>query len=202
MKTLHYPRFLSFLFVFSYTLSLQSQSNLTDFLNQNFIGGRPAFLNLMFQNIKYPEAAKENQIIGKLSAQVSISKEGIITDVNIEPTLGFGLEEEIDRTIRLSNNQWKESTDTRSFVVTFGFKTNLQPNVQGDILVMTFVSPKPKTDAEGQSLSAQEQFKIAKQLFKDGEYAKSENLANQLLLKDPVSKKYQQLLAKIRAKSK
>jgi len=59
------------------------------------------FNELLSQKIKYPKAAKDAKISGKVIVECVVEKDGSLTDVKAtEPYIGYGLEEEAVRAIK------------------------------------------------------------------------------------------------------
>ncbi len=71
-------------------------------------GGESALIQFLSSNIRYPKIATENNIEGTVFVQFTISKYGGISDVKIlgNKKIGFGLEEEAMRVIRMTSGSW------------------------------------------------------------------------------------------------
>ncbi|TAF35486.1 MAG: energy transducer TonB [Cytophagales bacterium] len=67
----------------------------------SFPGGKQALRKFLSKHLKYPIAARTNQVAGKVFVQFTVDKEGIITNVKILKSLGFGCDEEAARVIQL-----------------------------------------------------------------------------------------------------
>ena len=66
-------------------------------------GGMHKFYELLVNTMKYPSIAAENNIQGTTNVSFIIEKDGSLTDVKINgPKLGYGLEEEAVRSIKLT----------------------------------------------------------------------------------------------------
>ena len=63
-------------------------------------GGMEAFRSLVTEKLKYPEAAKENKIEGKVFVQFIVQKDGTLTQVRAVKGLGYGCDEEAQRFIK------------------------------------------------------------------------------------------------------
>ena len=63
-------------------------------------GGMEAFRSLVSEKLKYPEAAKENNIEGKVFVQFIVCKDGTATEVQAVKGLGAGCDEEAERFIK------------------------------------------------------------------------------------------------------
>lgn len=65
-------------------------------------GGMDKFYKFLSQNIKYPTAAIDNEIQGKVHMSFTVEKDGSLTDIKIERKLGYGTDEEAIRVVKLS----------------------------------------------------------------------------------------------------
>lgn len=75
--------------------------------NAAFDGGMDALYEFIANNIQYPEKAKHDRIRGTVYVQISITKEGYLGDVRVASTwLGYGLEQEAIRVIKLTSGMW------------------------------------------------------------------------------------------------
>ncbi len=68
----------------------------------NYPGGMVNFYKLIGNNIKYPEAAKKNNIEGIVFVSFIIEKDGSLSNVAVKRTLGYGTDEEAVRVLKLS----------------------------------------------------------------------------------------------------
>lgn len=69
--------------------------------------GLQAFLSYIGNNIRYPEEASKQGIKGKVFIRFVVSKEGYITNVEVEKGTGYGLDEEAVRVISSYEKKWK-----------------------------------------------------------------------------------------------
>jgi TonB family protein len=67
----------------------------------SFPGGDEARIKFLIENIKYPEAAKKNNIQGTVFVNFIITADGSVTDVKILRGVGGGCDEEAMRVIKL-----------------------------------------------------------------------------------------------------
>ncbi len=75
--------------------------------NAEFDGGMDALYEFIANNMQYPEKAKHDRIRGTVYVQISITKEGYLGDVRVASTwLGYGLEQEAIRVIKLTSGMW------------------------------------------------------------------------------------------------
>lgn len=72
-------------------------------------GGENEMMKFLAENIKYPTAAKENGISGKVFITFVVEKNGLITDVKILRGIGGGCDEEAIKVIKLMP-KWKPGT--------------------------------------------------------------------------------------------
>lgn len=71
-----------------------------------YIGGMDKFYQFLGDNIKYPIDAIENDIQGNVRLSFNIGKDGSLSNIKVLDTLGFGLDEEAIRVLKLSK-KWK-----------------------------------------------------------------------------------------------
>lgn len=68
-------------------------------------GGNDSLKKFIFNNLKYPPLALENDIEGVVYVSFVVEKDGTITDIKIlKKPIGFGLEEETIRLVKLFPN--------------------------------------------------------------------------------------------------
>ncbi len=65
-------------------------------------GGMPQFYRFLGENIKYPIAAKDNKVEGKVLVSFTVEKDGSLTDIKVDRKLGAGTDEEAVRVLKLS----------------------------------------------------------------------------------------------------
>lgn len=71
-------------------------------------GGEESLKEFIDKNVVYPPMAKENKIEGTISVMFVINEKGEVHDlVIIGRKVGFGLEEEAMRIIKMTSGQWK-----------------------------------------------------------------------------------------------
>ncbi len=59
-----------------------------------------SFNNYLKENLKYPEAAVENNIQGKVKIELYVEPDGALTDLQVKKSLGYGCDEEALRLLR------------------------------------------------------------------------------------------------------
>lgn len=74
----------------------------TGIIEPQFKGGTEEFYKFLAKNIKYPIAAKENNIHGKIILGFVIEKDGTLTNVKVLQGIGGGCDEEAVRVIKIS----------------------------------------------------------------------------------------------------
>lgn len=72
-------------------------------------GGTAKFLDFVMDNLKYPAAAKENNIEGIVFLSFIVEKDGSITSINVDRKLGYGTDEEAVRVVKLAK-RWEPAT--------------------------------------------------------------------------------------------
>lgn len=72
-------------------------------------GGVNEMMKFLAENIKYPTAAKENGVSGKVYVSFIVEKDGLISDITILRGIGGGCDEEAIRVIKMMP-KWKPGT--------------------------------------------------------------------------------------------
>lgn len=80
-----------------------------------FPGGMAAWAKFIQKNLRYPNAAQESEIQGKVYINFVVEKDGSITDVNVVRGIGYGCDEEAVRVIKKSP-RWKAGMQNNSAV--------------------------------------------------------------------------------------
>ncbi len=65
-------------------------------------GGMEKFYETILKSIKYPIAAIDNEISGKVHLSFTVEKDGALTDIKVDRKLGYGTDEEAVRVLKLS----------------------------------------------------------------------------------------------------
>lgn len=71
-----------------------------------YIGGEAALYAFLQKNIKFPDAAKKNNVRGKVIVSFIVDKDGSIADISIMKDIGGGCGDEAKRVIQLMP-KWK-----------------------------------------------------------------------------------------------
>jgi protein TonB len=71
-----------------------------------FTGGMGAFLSFLKKNIKVPKEAKQAGVKGKVFISFVINKTGEMEEIEILKGLGYGLDEEAIRVLKLTSGMW------------------------------------------------------------------------------------------------
>ncbi len=69
-------------------------------------GGMAGWAKFLQKNLQYPALARENNISGKVFVSFIVEKDGQLTDIKIVRGLGYGLDEETIRVLKLAK-AWK-----------------------------------------------------------------------------------------------
>jgi len=75
-----------------------------------FIGGDNAMKTFILNNMKYPEAAKQAGISGKVYVEFVVEVNGEISNIKINKGIGGGCNEEATRLVKLMSKLWKPGT--------------------------------------------------------------------------------------------
>lgn len=104
------------LLAFSPILSAQTDTvkmNIPDSIRvevmPEFPGGERAVMDFVSNNLKYPEAAKEMNIQGKVYVKFAVNTDGKVSDIQIVKGLSKECDNEVLRVIRLMPD-WKPGT--------------------------------------------------------------------------------------------
>mgnify|MGYP003450965899 FL=1 len=103
MKKLFLIMLLAFVSVNAYSQSDDADNDVYNMVDQSakFQDGYNSIIKFVQQNIKFPAEAQENNVHGKLMVSVVVEKDGSLSDIKIKKGLGYGLDEEIVRIIKM-----------------------------------------------------------------------------------------------------
>ena len=103
MKKLFLIMLLAFVSVNAYSQSDDADNDVYNMVDQSakFQDGYNSIIKFVQENIKFPAEAKENNVHGKLMLSVVVEKDGSLNDIKIKKGLGYGLDEEIVRIIKM-----------------------------------------------------------------------------------------------------
>lgn len=95
--------FMAFVSVNAYSQSDDADNDVYNMVDQSakFQDGYNSIIKFVQENIKFPAEAKENNVHGKLMVSVVVEKDGSLSDIKIKKGLGYGLDEEIVRIIKM-----------------------------------------------------------------------------------------------------
>lgn len=71
-----------------------------------FAGGLPGLMKFLSKHIRYPDAAREDGVSGRVYAQFTVEEDGAIANITIKRDMGFGFGEEARRVVSLMP-KWK-----------------------------------------------------------------------------------------------
>ena len=103
MKKLFLIMLLAFVSVNAYSQSDDADNDVYNMVDQSakFQDGYNSIIKFVQENIKFPAEAQENNVHGKLMVSVVVEKDGALSDIKIKKGLGYGLDEEIVRIIKM-----------------------------------------------------------------------------------------------------
>ncbi len=103
MKKLFLIMLLAFVSVNAYSQSDDADNYVYNMVDQSakFQDGYNSIIKFVQENIKFPAEAKENNVHGKLMLSVVVEKDGSLSDITVKKGLGYGLDEEIVRIIKM-----------------------------------------------------------------------------------------------------
>ena len=103
MKKLFLIMLLAFVSVNAYSQSDDADNDVYNMVDQSakFQDGYNSIIKFVQENIKFPAEAKENNVHGRLMLSVVVEKDGSLSDITVKKGLGYGLDEEIVRIIKM-----------------------------------------------------------------------------------------------------
>ena len=127
MKKLFLIMLLAFVSVNAYSQSDDADNDVYNMVDQSakFQDGYNSIIKFVQENIKFPAEAKENNVHGRLMVSVVVEKDGSLSDIRIKKGLGYGLDEEIVRIIKMmpkwqpAQHKGKTVRQTQTIVIPF-----------------------------------------------------------------------------------
>ena len=127
MKKLFLIMLLAFVSVNAYSQSDDVDNDVYNMVDQSakFQDGYNSIIKFVQENIKFPAEAKENNVHGRLMVSVVVEKDGSLSDIKIKKGLGYGLDEEIVRIIKMmpkwqpAQHKGKTVRQTQTIVIPF-----------------------------------------------------------------------------------
>ena len=103
MKKLFLIMLLVFVSVNAYSQSDDADNDVYNMVDQSakFQDGYNSIIKFVQENIKFPAEAKENNVHGRLMLSVVVEKDGSLSNITVKKGLGYGLDEEIVRIIKM-----------------------------------------------------------------------------------------------------
>ena len=100
--------FMAFVSVNAYSQSDDSDNSVYAMVDERaqFPGGQNEMLKYLQENLQYPEAAKANNVHGRVFVKFVVERDGSLSDIQIFRGLGSGCDEEAIRLIQ-SMPKWK-----------------------------------------------------------------------------------------------
>jgi hypothetical protein len=86
---------------------------LHDLLDYRFRGGFYTFEKLFLQTVKYTDMARQNCVIGITIVSFRVDCDGTLRDVKIKNPLHYGLDEQIQKFMQLTNGHWNKCHDDK-----------------------------------------------------------------------------------------
>ena len=127
MKKLFLIMLLAFVSVNAYSQSDDADNDVYNMVDQSakFQDGYNSIIKFVQENIKFPTEAKENNVHGKLMLSVVVEKDGSLSNITVKKGLGYGLDEEIVRIIKMmpkwqpAQHKGKTVRQTQTIVIPF-----------------------------------------------------------------------------------
>ncbi len=127
MKKLFLIMLLAFVSVNAYSQSDDADNDVYNMVDQSakFQDGYNSIIKFVQENIKFPAEAKENNVHGRLMVSVVVEKDGSLSNITVKKGLGYGLDEEIVRIIKMmpkwqpAQHKGKTVRQTQTIVIPF-----------------------------------------------------------------------------------
>ena len=127
MKKLFLIMLLAFVSVNAYSQSDDADNDVYNMVDQSakFQDGYNSIIKFVQENIKFPSEAKENNVHGRLMLSVVVEKDGSLSNITVKKGLGYGLDEEIVRIIKMmpkwqpAQHKGKTVRQTQTIVIPF-----------------------------------------------------------------------------------
>ena len=75
-------------------------------INPEFKGGIREFYKFLAMNIRYPSDAARNGVAGRVMLSFVVCEDGSMCEYKVENRVGYGLDEEALRVVKLMNGKW------------------------------------------------------------------------------------------------
>ena len=100
--------FMAFVSANAYSQSDDSDNSVYAMVDERaqFPGGQNEMLKYLQENLQYPEAAKANNVHGRVFVKFIVERDGSLSDIKVMKGLGNGCDEEAIRLIQ-SMPKWK-----------------------------------------------------------------------------------------------
>ncbi len=192
-----------FIFILFISLKLSAQDSLKQtFINQKYRGGTEAFISEISSQLVYPKAAKENSYYTIAILHLSISKEGILENIEVLNRLKFGLKADIEKTFMANKKNWLPTDlDFNTFIsITYSLYDNYAkvinvnyPKIISENILVTAYKVGGDSLVR-RSIDYRKEFQRYENAFNKNiqkeYYKKSKSYLNKLLIIDPFYQDY------------
>jgi TonB family protein len=109
-------KFFTFLLILISTITFGQPEKIfsIDYESQ-FDSGKQAFVNLILNNISFPEEARENGRQGTVVIGFTLTKDKRIIDIKVKNSVGMGCDEEAIRLLMLTEGKLKTKTNNNEY---------------------------------------------------------------------------------------
>ncbi|MFK7809700.1 MAG: hypothetical protein AB8F74_17980 [Saprospiraceae bacterium] len=114
----------------------QNLEKFIDFIDLYYEDGAKSFLKTIYENINYPKEARLNCGIGHLHVRLTINPKNGIDDITFLNPFGFGVEEDVQKTLRITETGWNGAGEKREINFTIAYQLGDQPEIKGEINIM------------------------------------------------------------------
>jgi hypothetical protein len=170
------------------------QLNLHENLDKRFQGGTDAFFKFWGTETRYVRKARENCVVGVAIFTFQVDCEGKLQNITFKNKLGSGLDEEVERVLKLTENQWLKCKDNQEDTFELSVKFvlgNTQFSGQGEITITGYQSGS-------QCPNDEDLIKQLKKVKKKNQTANIISLYEELIRRNPHNQAYREELQKIK----
>lgn len=98
-----------------YSKTSNCDSLYTEKMNKRYSNGKDGFLKDIAKEINCPKKARENCIVGYSILNFRIDAQGLIKDIEFVNQMGFGIDEEVIRSLNSTSGKWLEAGEDTKF---------------------------------------------------------------------------------------
>lgn len=105
-------------------------------INPEFKGGMKEFYKFLASNIRYPPNAAKNGVAGRVMLSFVVCEDGSMCDYKVENRVGYGIDEEALRVVKLMSGKWEPGVMRGQKVrVKYNLPVNFQLETRTQVIV-------------------------------------------------------------------